>query len=284
MIYGSANEWNNAKNKKVLLFGMSGLGKTYLSNLLRTEGDWFHYSIDYRIGTRYMGDHIVDNVKSEAMKTPFLANLLKSDSIYIRSNITFDNLAPLSTYLGQPGGQTKGGLSFKEYQNRQNQHRKAEKSALLDTSEFINKSQSLYGYSNFVCDSSGSICEVVDGKDPNDPILEKLSKNLLMVWIKGDKNHSKNLIDRFKKNPKPMYYNHNLLEESWTSFKDLHSLNDEEVEPREFAIYAYEKAINARQPKYEAISQNWGISLATSEVSNIKSCSDFNSIIARTLA
>ena len=123
MIYGSANEWNNAKNKKILLFGMSGLGKTYLSNLLRTEGDWFHYSIDYRIGTRYMGDHIVDNVKSEAMKTPFLANLLKSDSIYIRSNITFDNLAPLSTYLGQPGGQTKGGLTFKQYQNRQNQHR-----------------------------------------------------------------------------------------------------------------------------------------------------------------
>ena len=284
MIYGSANEWNNAKNKKVLLFGMSGLGKTYLSNLLRTEGDWFHYSIDYRIGTRYMGDHIVDNVKSEAMKTPFLANLLKSDSIYIRSNITFDNLAPLSTYLGQPGGQTKGGLSFKEYQNRQNQHRKAEKSALLDTSEFINKSQNLYGYSNFVCDSSGSICEVVDGKDPNDPILEKLSKNLLMVWIKGDKNHSKNLIDRFKKNPKPMYYNLNLLEDSWKSFKDLYSLNDEDVEPREFAIYAYEKAINARQPKYEAISQNWGVSVAASEVSNIRTCSDFNSIIARALA
>ena len=30
---------------------MSGLGKTYISNLLREDGDWFHYSIDYRIGT-----------------------------------------------------------------------------------------------------------------------------------------------------------------------------------------------------------------------------------------
>ena len=77
MRYNSAEQWNNATNKNILLFGMSGLGKTYLSNLLRKEGDWFHYSIDYRIGTRYMGDHIVDNVKSEAMKNPFLANLLK---------------------------------------------------------------------------------------------------------------------------------------------------------------------------------------------------------------
>lgn len=81
-----------------------------------------------------------------------------------------------------------------------------------------------------------------------------------------------------------MYYNLNLLEDSWKSFKDLYSLNDEDVEPREFAIYAFEKAINARQPKYEAISQNWGVSVAASEVSNIRTCSDFNSIIARALA
>ena len=142
MVYNSAEQWNNATNKNILLFGMSGLGKTHLSNLLRTEGDWFHYSIDYRIGTRYMGDHIVDNVKSEAMKNPFLANLLKTDSIYIRSNITFDNLAPLSTYLGQPGDPNKGGLDYKEYIKRQSQHLEAEQRALLDTPEFINKSVS----------------------------------------------------------------------------------------------------------------------------------------------
>ena len=284
MIYGSPQEWENAKNKKVLLFGMSGLGKTYLSNLLRKEGDWFHYSVDYRIGTRYMGDHIVDNVKSEAMRTPFLANLLKTDSIYIRSNITFDNLTPLSTYLGQPGEQKKGGLTFNEYLKRQNQHLAAEKAALSDTTEFITKSQSLYGYSNFVCDSSGSICEVVNGENPDDSILARLSKNLLMVWIQGDENHNENLINRFKKDPKPMYYNFSLLKDSWKAFKDLYSIIDEKVDPREFAIYAYERAIKARQPKYEAICQNWGISVAASEVNNIKSCSDFNSIIARALA
>ena len=67
MLYNSASDWTNASQKRVMLFGMSGLGKTYVSNILRASG-WFHYSVDYRIGTRYMGEHIVDNFKSEAMK------------------------------------------------------------------------------------------------------------------------------------------------------------------------------------------------------------------------
>ena len=51
---------------------MSGLGKTRIAAMLREEADWFHYSIDFRIGTRYMGEHIVDNFKREAMRNPFL--------------------------------------------------------------------------------------------------------------------------------------------------------------------------------------------------------------------
>ena len=98
--------------KRVLLFGMSGLGKTYLASLLRAGGDWFHYSVDYRIGTRYMGEHIADNFKREAMKVPLLRELLMTDSVYIASNITFDNLAPLSTYLGKPGDPARGGVAF----------------------------------------------------------------------------------------------------------------------------------------------------------------------------
>jgi len=72
--------------------GMSGVGKTRLANILRA-GDWFHYSVDYRIGTRYLDEAILDNLKSQMMLVPFLRDLLRSDSIYIRNNISFDNLA-----------------------------------------------------------------------------------------------------------------------------------------------------------------------------------------------
>ena len=54
MLYPTADAWRAAPRKKVLVFGMSGLGKTHMAHLLRGSGDWFHYSIDYRIGTRYL--------------------------------------------------------------------------------------------------------------------------------------------------------------------------------------------------------------------------------------
>ena len=38
-----------------------------------------------------------------------IRELLMSDSVHIVSNITFDNLAPLSTYLGKPGDPSRGG-------------------------------------------------------------------------------------------------------------------------------------------------------------------------------
>ena len=118
MIYESGQAWRDAQSKRLLLFGMSGLGKTTTARLLRESGRWFHYSVDYRIGTRYMGEHIADNFKRAAMQVPFLRELLLSDSVYIASNLTFENLAPLSTYLGKPGDPAKGGIPFEEYVRR----------------------------------------------------------------------------------------------------------------------------------------------------------------------
>ena len=93
MLYRDADHWRASPQKRVLVYGMSGLGKTHMSTTVRSSGQWFHYSIDYRIGTRYMGELIADNAKAEAMKVPFLRDLLLSDSIYIGSNITFDTVS-----------------------------------------------------------------------------------------------------------------------------------------------------------------------------------------------
>src|SRR5690606_17292069 len=111
MLFKSPDEFLRAPRHAVTVFGMSGVGKTRLAALLR-QSQWFHYSVDYRIGTRHMGEYIVDNFKAEAMKVPFLRDLLRSDSIKITSNIRFSNLEPLSTYLGCPGDPARGGLPF----------------------------------------------------------------------------------------------------------------------------------------------------------------------------
>jgi hypothetical protein len=283
MIYETAEDWLKAPAKRVLLFGMSGLGKTHISNMLRESGGWFHYSIDYRIGTRYMGEHIVDNFKREAMRNPFLRELLLSDSIYIASNITFDNLAPLSTYLGKPGDPAKGGLSFSEYLRRQELHRAAEVSALLDTMHFIGRAKELYGYDNFVCDSGGSICEVVDPDDPRDEVLTALAENLLLVWIRGSEAHTEELIRRFDRAPKPMYYQREFLERAWADYLAETGQAEDAVDPDAFVRWTYARALAHRQPRYEAMAETWGITVAAEDVAEVRTAEGFDRLIARAL-
>ena len=115
MLFKTPEDFLAAPRHAVTVFGMSGVGKTRLAALLR-KSHWFHYSVDYRIGTRHMGEFITDNFKLEAMKQPFLRDLLRSDSIKISSAITFSNLDPLSTYLGRPGNKAKCGLPLDEYE------------------------------------------------------------------------------------------------------------------------------------------------------------------------
>ncbi|MEP2718606.1 ATPase [Pseudophaeobacter sp.] len=283
MLYSSAQEWRDAPQKRVLFFGMSGLGKTYVSNILRGAGSWFHYSIDYRIGTRYMGEYIADNAKAEAMKNPFLRDLLLSDSIYIGSNITFENLTPVSSYLGKPGDAAKGGLDIEEYRLRQDQFRMAEVHALLDTQYFADRSTRLYGYPNFICDTGGSICEWVDANDPKDPILKALSQQCLMVWIKGDEAHTEELIRRFDRAPKPMSYQPEFLAAVWEDYLNQMGLSGGGVDPDAFIRWTYAQALAHRQPRYEAMARNWGVTVTADQISAVKSEGDFNELIAQTL-
>lgn len=262
---------------------MSGLGKTYISNMLRASGDWFHYSIDYRIGTRYMGEFIVDNFKAHALLDPFLAELLLSDSIYIASNLTFENLAPLSTYLGKPGNPALGGLPIDEYMRRQKQHHVAEVSALMDTPYFIKRATELYGYDNFICDSGGSICEVVDPWNPLDPTLKTLSDATLMIWIEGGQEHTEALIARFNASPKPMCYQASFLLPFWDEYLKENNVKPEDVNPNDFIRAAYRAALTARQPRYQAMADNWGISVPASEVARLKTPDDFTALVAQTL-
>ncbi len=279
MIYSSGANYLTAQRKRVLLFGMSGLGKTHLSNMLRDAGDWFHYSVDYRIGTRYMGEYIADNFKREAMKVPLLRELLMTDSVYIASNITFDNLAPLSTYLGKPGNPDQGGLPFAEYMIRQEQHRRAEISAMLDTAHFMQRAEVIYGYHNFICDTSGSICEVVTPEDPKDPVMQQLADSVLMVWIKGSDAHTAELVRRFDRAPKPMYYQPAFLHAAWQEYGATYEKDEETCDPDHFVRWTYARALAHRQPRYQAMA-NWGVTVTAEEVAHVTSPAEFDTLIA----
>ena len=282
MIHASGNDYLKAPRKRIMLFGMSGLGKTHLSTMLRDQGNWFHYSVDYRIGTRYMGEHIADNFKREAMKVPLLRELLMTDSVYIASNITFDNLAPLSTYLGKPGDPGKGGLAFAEYMKRQDQHRAAEIAATLDTAHFMERAEEIYGYPNFVCDTSGSICEVVEPDNPADPVLRQLADTLLLVWIKGSDAHTAELVQRFDRAPKPMYYQPAFLHVAWEEYRAKYSVVEETCDPDHFVRWTYARALAHRQPRYAAMAR-WGVTVTAEEVALVRDVAGFDALIAQAI-
>lgn len=275
-MYSSGKAWRDAPEKRVMLFGMSGLGKTHVASMLRRSGAWFHYSVDYRIGTRYMGELIADDFKRHAMRVPLLRELLMTDSVRIESNITFDNLAPLSTYLGKPGDPARGGLPFHDYKRRQDQHRTAEIAAMLDSGHFITRAKEIYGYRNFVCDTSGSICEVVDPENPDDPVLRALSALMLPVWIRGTEAHTSELVRRFDQAPKPMYYQPAFLAAAWEDYGREHP---GPVDPDAFIRWTYARALAHRRPRYAAMARR-GVTVEADEIARVASPQDFVELIA----
>ncbi len=283
MIYETPEDWQGARHRRVSLFGMSGLGKTRIAAMLREDADWFHYSVDFRIGTRYMGEHIVDNFKREAMRNPFLRALLRSDSIYIASNITFHNLEPLSTYLGKPGDPAKGGIPFDEYLRRQRQHRDAEIHATRDVVQFIGKAADIYGYDHFVCDTSGSLCEVVDPGNPDDPVMTDVASATLPVWFRGTEADLDALSDRFDRAPKPMYYPEGFLTRLWTEYLAEQGRTTDQVDPDAFIRHGFRALMAHRLPRYAAMAARWGITVEAAEVAAVRDPQDFDALVDEAL-
>ncbi|MEQ6203847.1 ATPase [Sulfitobacter sp. HNIBRBA2951] len=282
MLYPDADSWHAAPRKSVLLFGMSGLGKTHVSKALVQQGDWFHYSVDYRIGTSGMHGHIKDNLIAHAMREPFLAQMLRADAMYLEPNIHDDDLSAVAAYLGKPGDPARGGLPMAEYTRRQSQFRDAEIAALAETAQFMTRARDLYKYPHFICDTGGSICEWIDPEDDNDPLLTKLAEHCLLVWIKGDEAHTQELVRRFDRAPKPMAYQPAFLAEMWATYLSENNTQEADVDPDTFIRWTYAKALAHRQPRYAAMARH-GITVTAEDVYAVTSTDDFDALIASKL-
>lgn len=284
MLFASASEFANAPRRAVTVFGMAGVGKTRLAAILR-QSNWFHYSVDYRIGTRHMGEYIVDNFKAEAMKVPFLRDLLRSDSIKIDSNITFSNLAPLSTYLGRPGNEAKGGLPLAEYQRRQAQHAAGEIAALQEVGRFIERAHDLYGYDNFIADTGGSLIEVIDHDDAEDPVVKALTGHTALLYIRGTEKDAEELVRRFRAHPKPMYYQPHFLLAKWAEFKTLNKVeSDRDVDPDAFGAWGFEALVHDRLPRYQALADNFGYTVGAADLATVRDGADFIGLMGKAIA
>jgi len=275
----SVEEFRNWQNRRITLLGMSGVGKTRLSNILR-RGHWFHYSADYRIGTRYLDEPILDNIKQQAMQIPFLRDLLRSDSIYIRNNITVDNLSPVSSFMGKLGNPERGGLSLSEFKRRQALHHAAEVAAFMDVPEFIHKAQTLYGYQHFINDAGGSLCELDDAG-----VTRVLEENTLLLYIKATEKDEHELIRRAESAPKPLYYREAFLDEQLDIYmKERELAYVALVDPDDFVRWVFPRLFYSRIPRYEAIAERSGYTITTDELATVQEENDFIALVERAIA
>lgn len=266
------------EHKSITLLGMSGVGKTYLSTILRNS-DWFHYSGDYRIGTRYLNEAILDNIKLQAMQVPFLRDLLRSDSIYIENNITVDHLKPVSTFLGKVGNVEAGGLPLREYKRRQALHHDAEVAAMMDVPGFIEKAQSIYGFNHFINDAGGSVCELDDPE-----VMEVLAERSIIIYIKASEKDEQMLIERAQASPKPMYYRPELLDELLREYMQEQGIDYAAmIEPDSFVRWSFPKLFYSRIPRYDALAEKYGYTISTQELFQVKSEKDFVDLVAKAI-
>jgi len=261
--------------KAITLLGMSGVGKTTLANQLPSTR-WFQYSGDYRIGTKYLEEPILDNIKRQAMQVPFLRDLLRSDSIYIASNISVHNLQPIATFLGKIGNPARGGLPLAEFKRRQHLHMLAESAAMRDVADFIDKAHEIYGYDHFLNDAGGSVCELDDPR-----LLEVLTGNTLILYLAADADMEQELVRRARSAPKPLYYREDFLDRNLPVYLSEQGLNAvEQIDPDDFVRWIFPRLLEHRRPRYEQIAAEHGYTVRAQDIGALRSEADFLELVS----
>lgn len=276
----SVDEFRAWGNKCITLLGMSGVGKTHLAARLRRH-DWFHYSGDYRIGTRYLDEQILDQIKEQAMRVPFLRELLRKDWIYIRNNIKVDDLGPVLSFVGKLGDPERGGMALTDFIRHQALYREAEIAAMNDVPEFIDKAQQIYGYKHFVNDVGGSLCEM---EDPD--MLNLLIERTLILYIQvTDEEEERKLIQRAESDPKPLYFRPAFLEEQLEIYLTERGLSyAAQMNPDDFTRWIFPRLFRARIPRYDAIADPYGYIVTAHEVAQVRDEGDFMELMETAIA
>ena len=266
-------------NKAVTLLGMSGVGKTTLSRLLPPER-WFHYSGDYRIGTHYLADDLLEEWKRLAMQQPQLSQLLRDNHIYLGTHLTVDDLQPLSHYLGKPGDPAQGGLPWEEFMRRQQLYRDAECRAMRDVGRFIRQAREIYGYPHFLNDTGGSVCNLNAGE-----CWTELAEQTLILYLEADESMEKTLLERARACPKPMCYEADYLEENLAEYLRLNQIDHaENMVPDQFIEWLFPRLLKRRRSQYAAIAKRYGYRLNAADLGKLRDEQDFLEAVGAAIA
>lgn len=249
----TAEEFMAQSPKSITLIGMSGAGKSYLSEKLAGWG-WFNYSCDYLIGTKYLKE-----VAAEA------------------GNISPGDIRSLSAFVGRIGNRKKGGFGLEEFRQRQKLYYKAECDALRDMGKSLESAKA--AGKNFVNDSAGSLCEIED-----EELINGLGKQTLFVYLKISQQDHAELLERAIREPKPLYFPPGFFDERRQAYMDKFDIGAvDNIDPDEFLRWIFPYLFEARLPKYKELAGKYGVKLPVAEIKDVSSEEEFLNSIAKAL-
>lgn len=247
------HEFLQTKQKSITLIGMSGVGKTYLSGLLENWG-WARYSCDFEIGNKYLIEHLTGQMQSP------------------------EDMAVLSAFIGKLGDPKFGGLPIEEFKKRQKAYYDAECSSIASISTAITNAHE-DGFKNFVHDSTGSLCEIMD-----DDLLAELGRHTMFVYLQAGAEEEKLVLERARLHPKPLFFPPAKFDGWVKEYLDSEGLSaSDQIVPDDFSRWVFPKLFKARLPKYQKLADLYGVTVSCRAFYDVTNEKGFIERIAKAL-
>jgi hypothetical protein len=150
---------------------------------------------------------------------------------------------------------------------------------MRDVPEFIRRAYEIYGYTHFVNDAGGSLCEL---EDPD--VIAGLAAHTLILYIHASDSDLAALIRRSEESPKPLYYRESFLDEQLDAYmrsRDLEYVA--QIDPDDFVRWVFPRLVDARVPRYEAIVREHGYAVSARDISEARDEMDFLDLVENTL-
>lgn len=245
----SRQEFLDQPNKAITLIGMSGVGKTYISGQLEKWG-WARFSCDYAIGTKYLADAL-----GGYMDSP-------------------EDMDALFKYIGMPGDPKKGGHVMAKYKRHQQGYYDAECQSIAEAVVEAEERDK-----NFVHDSTGSLCEIMD-----EDLIKRIGGATLFVYLKASAEEENVVLERARSVPKPLFFPPDKFDDWVKQYLDKEGLAmPEQMDPQEFSRWVFPKLFQSRLPKYQALADAYGVTIDSAEMHDLKDENDFIERIASKL-
>ena len=99
------------------------------------------------------------------------------------------------------------------------------------------------------------------------------------------KAEEQKLIDRARSDPKPLYYRPQFLQEQLAIYLQEKGLSyAAQMNPDDFTRWIFPRLFHSRIPRYESIARDYGYTVTSEEVAQVKSEADYNTLIEKAIA